>query len=1062
MGGGEAVLVLQVVALAEQVGEVVLQLVPVGQAVHQPDVHRLPGGEGAPVDQRPHVLGAAVAIPGDRVDQGAVEVVQQGLEGLARRGGRAGAGLLLGGRLVLAAAGHLGLDSHEVHRALEVLQLQGEADQVELGGGVHEDPVGGGGQQVGAGPGPGAQPDHHGPALLGEALEDGSELLHLGHRHREAADGQHQSADVAVGRRPLEPADEVQPGLLGHRQEALRGLVGPPDVQVDQHDVLLDLEQAIVVVLDADTRDPGLARVGGPGAQPRAAQEDLQPAPDGGRFVQRDVLGDLRPQDQPLDGAGAQRDDHVPAPWGQLAGGVLRLQVQAQLQEALPGAVEDAAPPGGEQAVLGGGVADVADGAPEAQRRDRPPGEPQVPGEEAVPAVTGKVPGRADPHEHVLRQRERQRAGHAPPGRRLPDAVVAHAHGEALGERRGQRDVLGVRVEVLAGVQRQRGVGVEAEVGRVDPRGVGAVLAGHRGGRRLEAVHAGGLGGDEGQERVEQDEHGASLRWRIIAGRGGRGATRPGRMVSSPAGGGCLRQGFRRIALLLAVAFATGGAPGPVARNDAAEADPDQPPRDGAAQASPATAEPTPAAVRERIEAIARPFLDDALFHVADSGLHIVDLGTGETLFDQQAGRPLVPASTMKLLTAWVALKELGPSWRFTTVMGTDGELSPDGTLAGDLVVVGGGDPSLVVEKLWKMVVDLKAEGVRRIRGDLVLDDGYFDHRWLIEGWRKPADLARGPAYFAPLGALSGNFNTAASVVGPGAGVGEPARVELETPAPGIVEVEAQADTVERGRRRLQVERIVEGERVRFVVKGRVPLEADPVRIYRTVPRPTPYFGAVLRYLLEHEGVELKGRLVVRAAPDDLRPLVTHRSEPLATLLATMNKHSSNFIAEQVLKAVSAELDGPPGSTAGGLAHVRRHLEAIGVDLDEVHLVNGSGLSRSIRLAPEHLTAVLRDAALDPSISPEFVASLAIGGRDGTLWSRFDAPDEVDRLRGKTGTLDGVHGLAGLLELPWAGPVAFAWLVNGPPGIVADARRLQDAFLGAVVDGEPPLASTEP
>ncbi len=157
-------------------------------------------------------------------------------------------------------------------------------------------------------------------------------------------------------------------------------------------------------------------------------------------------------------------------------------------------------------------------------------------------------------------------------------------------------------------------------------------------------------------------------------------------------------------------------------------------------------------------------------------------------------------------------------------------------------------------------------------------------------------------------------------------------------------------------------------------------------------------------------------------------------------------------MAEQVLKTLGSQVHGSPGTTEKGLEVVASYLEDIGIPRDEHRLVNGSGLSREIAVRPTLLTAVLLDMADDPNVGSEFRTSLAIGGRDGTLWSRFRDEDEVDRMRGKTGTLNGVHCLAGYVEGGDGDTYAFAYLVNDLPASIARARQAHDRFVESMLE----------
>jgi D-alanyl-D-alanine carboxypeptidase/D-alanyl-D-alanine-endopeptidase (penicillin-binding protein 4) len=163
-----------------------------------------------------------------------------------------------------------------------------------------------------------------------------------------------------------------------------------------------------------------------------------------------------------------------------------------------------------------------------------------------------------------------------------------------------------------------------------------------------------------------------------------------------------------------------------------------------------------------------------------------------------------------------------------------------------------------------------------------------------------------------------------------------------------------------------------------------------------------------------------------------------------------MNKHSNNFYAEQVMRALGGEVGGLPADTTKGLSAISTYLTGIGVDEGAFVLVNGSGLSRKGHIEPRVLTAVLRDMASDPLVGSEFRASLAIAGMDGTLWRRLsEAPG---RLRGKTGTIDGVHCLAGFLDDAGGTTYAFAFLVNGFEGSSAQVKRLHDRFARQVFE----------
>ncbi len=459
-------------------------------------------------------------------------------------------------------------------------------------------------------------------------------------------------------------------------------------------------------------------------------------------------------------------------------------------------------------------------------------------------------------------------------------------------------------------------------------------------------------------------------------------------------------------------------------------------------------AEPEPSPLAEVLD----PLMNDALLRRSPAAVHVVNVRTGEEVYARGADQALLPASTMKVITTAAALRTLGPAYTFETDLLYTGDIAGDGTLDGDLYVRGGGDPTLVLERLWKLVQELKLEGVRKVTGNVVFDDDLFDTNPGVPGWHKALDKANGPAYYPPLGALSLNYNTVALYVGPGEEVGGPARVELETPS-GIIELENEATTgVAHGRRWLKLDREIEGVKTRFTLTGVVPAESDTKRYYRSIGDPTAYFTGAFAELCKAHGIEVSGHFVDGTTPDDAVLLVRQRSPSLGVILQTVDKHSNNFMAEMVLKAMGAEVHGAPGTTEKGVQVMRSYLEELGLELDDATLVNGSGLTREGGFRPELLTAVMADMHDDRQVGPEFRSALAIGGLDGTLRSRFRDDEQVGRVRGKTGSLNGVHCLTGYVDAANGDVFAFAFLVNEIRGPLSRARQLHDRFVEALLE----------
>lgn len=417
---------------------------------------------------------------------------------------------------------------------------------------------------------------------------------------------------------------------------------------------------------------------------------------------------------------------------------------------------------------------------------------------------------------------------------------------------------------------------------------------------------------------------------------------------------------------------------------------------------------------------------------------------TGEVLFEREADRPMIPASNMKVVTGAAALELLGPDYRYSTGIFTDS----DGVareVDGNLYVKGSGDPSLVMEEVWKIGEELRLLGIERVSGDIVLDDTAFDTLSVT------SDADGGDrAYHARTSALSANFNAVLVTVLPGASPGDPARVLL-SPDSGHVSLRNEATTCSRMRRAtIETRRRTEnGENV-VVVTGRIPVGSEPVRAYRNVERPTEYFGAQLLRALERAGVAVEGRALRGPVPGGATLVLEHRSKPLSLIVRDLNKYSNNFVAEQLTKTISLELDGAPGTTRGGTALLLGFLGSMGADTTGVRIADGSGFSRSNRLTCRAIAAVMRRALSGFETSYEFGASLSVSGTDGTLEDRMGYAGLEKSVRAKTGLLDGVTAISGVMSTARGERVLFSIIVNGFDCEAWKVHDLEHAILGAI------------
>ncbi|GMU69253.1 MAG: D-alanyl-D-alanine carboxypeptidase [Steroidobacteraceae bacterium] len=365
---------------------------------------------------------------------------------------------------------------------------------------------------------------------------------------------------------------------------------------------------------------------------------------------------------------------------------------------------------------------------------------------------------------------------------------------------------------------------------------------------------------------------------------------------------------------------------------------------------------------------------------------------------------PRNPASTMKLLTTYAALRTLGPAFAWHTDIALLGQRDGDVVL-GDLAVRGGGDPALVVEQLWLLVQKVRGLGIREIRGDLVLDRSAFQLPPHDSG-AFDGDALR--SYNVGPDALLLNYKSVVYgfVPDPAANT---VRLTILPPlagskAPATVSASAGACGDWRGKLRADFSRPFAP-----VFRGSFPLACGERNWSLSPIEPTAYFGAVFRALWESSGGSWSGKPREGVAPEGTPLLAVHVSKPLSEVVRDINKYSNNVMAQHVYLTFGAERLGWPASFARSETAMRGWLAEAGLALPGLVLENGAGLSRIERISAGGLAALLVDAYRSP-VMAELMASLPVAGVDGTATRRKGASG-VAHL--KTGLLNDVRAIAG-------------------------------------------------
>lgn len=397
----------------------------------------------------------------------------------------------------------------------------------------------------------------------------------------------------------------------------------------------------------------------------------------------------------------------------------------------------------------------------------------------------------------------------------------------------------------------------------------------------------------------------------------------------------------------------------------------------------------------------------------ADFSAYVHEIGQPEPLLAFNEAVPRNPASTIKLVTTFVGLESLGPAYTWKTEAFLDGELT-DGTLDGDLLIKGYGDPYLVIERFWLFLRELRNRGLRSVAGDLLIDDSYFD---LAED--RPGSFDGQPlrVYNVTPSALLVNFQSVRFSFSPDA-VTKHVRIVAD-PMPANLKISNRLKLV-RGRcgGYQNGVAITVGDPDRgnpVIFSGSLAENCRDYSMSRSVLQPVTYTYGVFKTLWEANGGEITGGVRLQRALADREPFVSFASPPLADVIRSINKFSNNIMARQLLLTIGAELIGPPGTVEKGREAIGLVLASRGLALIDLNLENGAGLSRETRISARDLGRVLLDAS-DSPYQAEFISSFALAGLDGTLRRRFTQEDLRGRVHLKTGRLDDVFAMAGYVH----------------------------------------------
>jgi D-alanyl-D-alanine carboxypeptidase/D-alanyl-D-alanine-endopeptidase (penicillin-binding protein 4) len=436
--------------------------------------------------------------------------------------------------------------------------------------------------------------------------------------------------------------------------------------------------------------------------------------------------------------------------------------------------------------------------------------------------------------------------------------------------------------------------------------------------------------------------------------------------------------------------------------------------------------------------------LDGHALPAEDLSIFVQQVGASEPLLSHFAQTPRNPASTIKLLTTWVALDTLGPTYSWPTEVYFLGEW--DGTaLQGDLGFKGYGDPFLVTEEFWKLLRALRRTGLEEVDGDLVIDDTFFAPVTEDPGTFDGQPLR---TYNVTPNAFLVNFKTVRFQFLADSTRGE-VRIDMDPELSNLeirnrLELAPGACSVYQAGISFGVDDYPAGREV--VLDGRFPAACSPYSLSRTVLEHDSFAYGVYRALWAELGGRHRGGVRRGVVPADAEPALTWTSQPLAEVIRSLNKYSNNVMTRQLLYTLGAEFGGAPGTQESGNAAIVDYLESHGLRTEGLVIDNGAGLSRATRISAELIGRVLLIAAASP-LAPEFLSSLSLGGLDGTTRGRFRGHPEAGRMHLKTGRLDDVAAVAGYVHARDGLDYVTVVVLNTKDAHRGPGEELQEALL---------------
>lgn len=407
----------------------------------------------------------------------------------------------------------------------------------------------------------------------------------------------------------------------------------------------------------------------------------------------------------------------------------------------------------------------------------------------------------------------------------------------------------------------------------------------------------------------------------------------------------------------------------------------------------------------------------------------------GAALYEYNASTRLIPASTFKLITTLTSIELLGSDYRYSTLLGYQGELLKDGTLKGDVVIVGSGDPSLgshelsksggMDQLLQKIITEIRNKGIKCIDGQVLVDDGLFDRYAIHPSWSWD-DITN--YYASGAWGLNLHDNYYYLSFDRSSDAHQSTKItKIEPPVPGL-SVESNVTT---GPLNSGDNAYIYGDpyEVDRNVNGTIPPGKGEFTIKGAIPNPPLFAAYHIHKALETEGIKSMGYGITDAPRAEITKISDIESISLASLVAHANAKSDNMYCEAFFKKLGS-LKRNKGSFQSAAELVEEHLASKGLPMSEIHIEDGSGLSARNRISPNFMTAFLHAKKSVIGLK-ELSILLPKVGEVGSVRNFLKGYSAQKSAWLKSGSINNVLAYSGFIELASGELISISVMANG-------------------------------